>query len=279
MTDTGASAAEAAVFWVCAVLAVTGGFGLILSRRAVHSALWVALTMISLAVLYLANAAPFLGMVQIIVYTGAVMMLFLFVLMVVGVDSSDSLVETLKGQRVVGILLAAGFGILLVLAIGTALSGVPAVGLDAANAEYGGNVEGIARLLFGEYLLAFEIVAGLLITAALGALVLAHRERWQPRRTQRELSEERVRKGEHVGPLPAPGVYARHNAVDTPALLPDGSVSEISVPGPLRARGDLRPVDTSAVAETQALASGQAALGPADHPVADDPGTSPGEPR
>ena len=75
------------------------------------------------------------------------------------------------------------------------------------------------------------------------------------------------------------GVYARHNAVDTPALLPDGSVSEISVPGPLRARGDLRPVDAAAVAETEALASGRAALGPADHPVADDPGTSPGEPR
>ena len=82
-----------------------------------------------------------------------------------------------------------------------------------------------------------------------------------------------------VRPMPAPGVYARHNAVDTPALLPDGSVSEISVPGPLRARGDLRPVDTAAVAETEALASGRAALGPADHPVADDPGTSPGEPR
>ena len=237
MTETGASTAEAAVFWVCAVLAVTGGLGLILSRRAVHSALWVALTMISLAVLYLANAAPFLGMVQIIVYTGAVMMLFLFVLMVVGVDSSDSLVETLKGQRVVGILLAAGFGILLVLAIGTALSGVPAVGLDAANAEYGGNVEGIARLLFGEYLLAFEIVAGLLITAALGALVLAHRERWQPRRTQRELSEERVRSGEHVGPMPAPGVYARHNAVDTPALLPDGSEERTSVSSVIRSDG------------------------------------------
>ena len=134
MTETGTSTAEAAVFWVCAILAVTGGLGLILTRRAVHSALWVALTMISLAVLYIANAAPFLGMVQIIVYTGAVMMLFLFVLMVVGVDSSDSLVETLRGQRVVGILLAAGFGILLVLAIGSALTGVPAGGLGAANA-------------------------------------------------------------------------------------------------------------------------------------------------
>lgn len=279
MTVTEPSFGEAAVFWVCAILSVAGGLGLILSRRAVHSALWVALTMISLAILYLANSAPFLGMVQIIVYTGAVMMLFLFVLMVVGVDSSDSLVETLRGQRVAGILLAVGFGILIMWGIGSALSGVPTVGLDAANAEYGGNVEGIARLLFSEYLLAFEVVAGVLITAALGALVLAHRERWQPRRTQRQISQDRMLAGTHPAPLPAPGVYARHNAVDTPGLLPDGSVAEISVPGPLRARGDLRPIDTAAIAETKALAAGEAAFGPVEHPVADDPGTSPGEPR
>lgn len=279
MTGTEPSFGEAAVFWVCAILSVAGGLGLILSRRAVHSALWVALTMISLAILYLANSAPFLGMVQIIVYTGAVMMLFLFVLMVVGVDSSDSLVETLRGQRVAGILLAVGFGILIIWGVGSALSGVPTVGLDAANAEYGGNVEGIARLLFSEYLLAFEVVAGVLITAALGALVLAHRERWQPRRTQRQISQDRILAGTHPAPLPAPGVYARHNAVDTPGLLPDGSVAEISVPGPLRARGDLRPIDTAAIAETKALAAGEAAFGPVEHPVADDPGTSPGEPR
>jgi NADH-quinone oxidoreductase subunit J len=279
VTETEPSTAEAIVFWVCAIFSVAGALGLILSRRAVHSALWVAFTMINLAVLYLANAAPFLGMVQIIVYTGAVMMLFLFVLMVVGVDSSDSLVETLRGQRVVGILLAVGFGILLIVGVGGALSGMPAVGLDAANAEYGGNVEGIARLLFSEYLLAFEVVAALLISAALGALVLAHRERWAPKRTQREISEERIREGIHPTPLPAPGVYARHNAVDTPGLLPDGSVAEISVPGPLRARGDLRPVDTAALAETIALSEGENVLGPQDHPVADDPGTSPGEPK
>jgi len=277
--ETEPSTAEAVVFWVCAIFSVTGALGLILSRRAVHSALWVAFTMINLAVLYLANAAPFLGMVQIIVYTGAVMMLFLFVLMVVGVDSSDSLVETLRGQRIVGLLLSIGFGILLVFGVGAALTGAPMVGLDAANAEYGGNVEGIARLLFSQYLLAFEVVAALLITAALGALVLAHRERWQPKRTQRDIAEERFRTGVHPAPQPAPGVYARHNAVDTPALLPDGSVAEISVPGPLRARGDLRPVDTAAVAETLALSEGESAYGPSDHPVADDPGTSPGEPR
>ena len=272
------STAEAVTFWVCAVLAVTGGIGLILSRRAVHSALWVALTMISLAVLYIANSAPFLGMVQIIVYTGAVMMLFLFVLMVVGVDSSDSLVETIRGQRWAAILLAVGFGILLIFGIGNAMTDTQTYGLDVANDEYGGNVQGLAHLLFSDYILAFEIVAALLITAAVGALVLAHRERWQPRRTQRQISEDRIRSGTHPAPLPAPGVYARHNAVDTPGLLPDGSVSEISVPGPLRARGDLRPVDTAAVAETAALSSGEAAYGPGDRTVADDPGTSPGEP-
>ena len=272
------STAEAIVFWVCAILSVTGGLGLILSRRAVHSALWVALTMISLAVLYIANSAPFLGMVQIIVYTGAVMMLFLFVLMVVGVDSSDSLVETIRGQRWAGLLLAVGFGILIVFGVGNAMTETQTYGLDPANSEYGGNVQGLAHLLFSDYILAFEIVAALLITAAVGALVLAHRERWQPRRTQREISQERIRTGVHPAPLPAPGVYARHNAVDTPGLLPDGSVAEISVPGPLRARGDLRPIDIAAVAETAALASGEAAFGPEDRPVADDPGTSPGEP-
>ena len=106
---------EEIVFWFSGGLAVLGALGLILSRKAVHSALWVALTMINLAVLYVANSAPFLGMVQVVVYTGAVMMLFLFVLMVVGVDSSDSLIETLKGQRLVAIVLAVGLAILLSL--------------------------------------------------------------------------------------------------------------------------------------------------------------------
>ena len=95
-------------FWISGSFAVIGALGLVLSRKAVHSALWVAFTMINLAVLYIANGAPFLGMVQIIVYTGAVMMLFLFVLMVVGVDSSDSLIETLKGQRIAAVLFGLG---------------------------------------------------------------------------------------------------------------------------------------------------------------------------
>ncbi len=232
-----------ALFWICAIFSVIGALGLILSRKAVHSALWVAFTMINLAILYVANAGPFLGMVQVVVYTGAVMMLFLFVLMVVGVDSSDSLVETIKGQRIPALLLALGLAILLIWGIGSALVGATDVGLDQANSVDGGNVQGIARLLFTVYLIPFEVTSALLITAALGAMVLAHRERWAPAKTQPELSRERFLTGAYKGNLPAPGVYARHNAVDTPALLPDGSVAEISIPGPLTARGNVRPVD------------------------------------
>lgn len=243
MIDVPTNTGEAVVFWVCAVLSVLGGIGLITSRKAVHSAMWMALTMISLAVLYISNAAPFLGMVQIIVYTGAVMMLFLFVLMIVGVDASDSLVETIKGQRWTAILLGLAIVVILVWGLGSSLAGIPAVGLDAANRDDGGNVQALAHLIFTQYLLVFEITSALLITAAMGAMVLAHREHWKPRPTQRELSEARFLGTEHPGNRPNPGIYARHNAVDTPALLPDGTPTELSIPGPLRARGDVAPVD------------------------------------
>ena len=93
-----------------------------------------------------------------------------------------------------------------------------------------GNIFDIARLLFTRYIFAFEVTSALLITAALGAMVLAHRERHEPKRSQLEQMRERFKVGTHPTPLPGPGVYARHNAVDTPALLPDGSASELSVP-------------------------------------------------
>lgn len=251
---------EMVVFWVTAILAVAGALGMILSRKAVHSALWMALTMISLAVLYIALSAPFLGMVQVIVYTGAVMMLFLFVLMVVGVDASDALIETIKGQRVAAILLSLGLGILVVWGIGNSLTGAPSVGLEAANGQYGGNVEGLANLIFSRYLIAFQLTAALLITAAMGAVVLAHRDRWQAKATQRELATERFRNGSHPGNLPNPGVFARHNAVDTPALLPDGGTSDLSVPTPVRARGDERPIDHVDIDEVRQISEGETAL-------------------
>jgi NADH-quinone oxidoreductase subunit J len=196
-------------------------------------------------------------MVQIVVYTGAVMMLFLFVLMVVGVDSSDSLIETIKGQRIAAILVGLGLAILLIWGIGSSLAGVGPGNLDEANSADGGNVQGIARLIFTTYLVPFEVTSALLITAALGAMVLAHRERWLPKPTQPEMSKARFAGSVHPGNLPAPGVYARHNAVDTPALLPDGSVSDISIPGPLKARGDVRPVDHMEIDEIKSIDEGR----------------------
>jgi NADH-quinone oxidoreductase subunit J len=236
---TSNSTGEQVTFWICAVLVVTGALGLVLSRKTVHSALFVIMTMISLAILYAANGAPFLALVQVIVYTGAIMMLFLFVVMIVGVDSSDSLIETIKGQRVAAILLVLGFGVILVAAVAAALSDATSVGITAANEEHGGNVEGLADLMFTKFLLPLEIVAALLITAALGALVLAHRERLGPKLDQSEMSKRRVEAfaaGQHPGALPNPGVLASSNAVGTPALLPDGSPSELSVPDQMRGR-------------------------------------------
>ncbi len=229
-------------FWLLVPVMVLGALGMVLSRKPVHSALCLAAVMICLAVQYAALDAPFLFVVQIIVYTGAILMLFLFVVMLVGVDASDSLVETIKGQRVAAVVAGVAFIALLIFAIGNAIVGDP-VGLSGANAQYGGNVQGLAALIFNRYVFAFEATSALLITAAVGAMVLAHRERLTKKKGQGDLVLERMqryaRNGEHPGPLPTPGVFARHNAVDTPALLPDGSVAERSVSATLRARGEI----------------------------------------
>jgi len=246
---------EPFVFWLCGGLAVLGAIGMLISHKAVHSALWVALTMINLAVLYVLQSAPFLGVAQVVVYTGAVMMLFLFVLMIVGVDASDSLVETIKGQRRVGILAGVILVIALVLLLGNSFS-IQAAELVNADSTYGGNVQGIAALLFGKYVLIFELTSALLITAAVGAMVLAHKERTSPRKTQAILARELFASGTYKGPLPSPGVYARHNSVDTPALLPDGSVSEISLPGPIVARGAVKNINQSDLNEVQIISEG-----------------------
>ena len=251
----------AVAFWMLAPVMILAALGMILARKPVHSALCLAAVMISLAVQYAALDAPFLFVVQIIVYTGAILMLFLFVLMLVGVDIAESLVETIKGQRPLALLAGLGFGSLLVFAVGNAIVG-PTIGLSDANSANGGNVQGIAALLFERYVFAFEATSALLITAAVGAMVLAHRERLFKRRTQSDLAALRMQRyaetGQHPGPLPTPGVFARHNAVDTPALLPDGSVSELSVSAALKARGavldsrDLgKPVDETVEAITE----------------------------
>ncbi len=228
-------------FWTLAPIMVVAALGILVVRKAVHAALLLAVVMISLAIQYAALDAPFLFAVQIIVYTGAILMLFLFVVMLVGVDASDSVVETIKGQRVMAIGTGLLVGVVLVVGLGQLTLGT-ATGLDDANA--GGNIEALANIIFSRYVFAFEVTSALLITAAVGAMVLAHRERLTPLPTQAERAAKRVRdyaeKGTHLGPLPAPGVYARHNAVDTPALLPDGTAAEDSISRVLAARGTVR---------------------------------------
>jgi len=237
-------------FWILAPIMVVCALGILVARKAVHCALLLAVVMISLAVLYAVQDAPFLFVVQIIVYTGAILMLFLFVVMLVGVDASDSLVETIRGQRVFAVIVGLVFAAMMTIGIAQVSIGAIA-GLDKANAE--GNVQGIAQILFTRYVFAFEVTSALLITAALGAMVLAHRERLTPKLGQADHVAQRMRdyaeKGTHLGPLTPPGTFARHNAVDTPALLPDGSPAPTSVSRVLAARGTVRAAPASDVEE------------------------------
>jgi len=284
-TDGMATTAEAVLFWVLAPIMVLAALSLLFARKAVHAALAVVLVMISLAFLYVAQDAVFLGVVQVVVYTGAVMMLFLFVLMLVGVDASDSLVETIRGQRWIGVLAGLGLGVVLAGVVGRATYG-PARGLAEANEA--SNPVAIAHVVFGEYVLAFEVVGALLVTAALGALVYTHRTRLTPRVGQKERADARVAAGAHPVSLPAPGVYARHNAMDVPALDPQGRPIEDSVPRVLRVRGQEADAAEFA-ARIERVLSGRAADdrlvpgpstgdGPTPPPAADPDGARVGVP-
>ena len=249
-------------FWICGPLMVLGALGLVFFRKAVYSALSMVFVMMNMAVLYGTMDAPFLLFVQIIVYTGAIMMLFLFVLMLVGVDTPDSVVETLRGQRPLAIIAAVATGALLIFGIAGSVRGVAPIGLTKANTADGGSVEGIASLLFGRYVFIFELTSALLITAALGAMVLAHRTRIGAKVGQRAHASERLKAyaatGAHPGTLPSSGVFAGDNSIAAPALLPDGSVSEASISQTLTLRGaildpeDLRKVTADRFAAIEA---------------------------
>jgi NADH-quinone oxidoreductase subunit J len=230
-----AAETQSLAFWVLAVVSVAAALGMVLARRAVHCAILLAVVMLSLAVLYAELGAPFLAFVQIIVYTGAVLMLFLFVLMIVGVKSRDSIVETIRGQRLAAAVVGIALLVLLSLIIGHAAIGPAAPSGPAYSSS---NLQGIATLIFTTYVFPFEVTSALLITAALGAMVLAHRERLGRKPTQRELARLRVTSG-RPAPLPGPGTYAQHNAADMPALLPDGTPSELSVSPVISMRTEL----------------------------------------
>ncbi len=262
---TQVSTGEAVAFWILGPMALGGGLGMIFARNAVHSALFLVMTMFSLGVLYMVQQAPFLGFVQIIVYTGAIMMLFLFVLMLVGRDSSDSVVEVLRGQRLWAAVLGIGLAGLVVGTVARSISAVTEVGLNSPDANAGrGNVYNIGRLLFTDYLFPFELTSALLITAAVGGMVLGYVDRHtRGRRTQKELVIARFR-GEHdrPSPLPGPGVFATSNSVATPALLPDGSVAPESLSGIIEATAAEQFADeVKAVAGTAPTADARALVG------------------
>ncbi|HZN72578.1 MAG TPA: NADH-quinone oxidoreductase subunit J [Micromonosporaceae bacterium] len=230
LAAAGVGTGEQVTFFILAPLAVLGGLGMVWARNAVHSALWLVLTMLCLGVFYVLQAGPFIGMVQIIVYTGAIMMLFLFVLMLVGRDASDSIIETLRGQRVAATLLGIGFAGLVGFGVYRALADVEPAGLTVANAEHGGNVQGIASVIFTRYVFAFEVTSALLITAAVGAMLLAHIEKRRGERTtQPELMRARFAPGSYPAPKAGPGVFATSDSVATPAVLPDGTPADRSI--------------------------------------------------
>lgn len=253
LAASGPATARSVAFWLLAIIAVAAALGMVLARRAVHCAVLLAVVMLSLAVFYAMLGAPFLAFVQVIVYTGAVLMLFLFVMMIVGISSADALVETIRGQRLAAMLAGIGLLVLLAFIVGNAVIG-PGAGPSPA---YGSsNIDGLATLIFTTYVFPFEVTSALLITAALGAMVLAHRERTSPKPTQRSLSRQRVASG-RPAPLPGSGTYAQHNAVDIPALLPDGSPSRLSVSQVITQRSEA--VSPSPAVRAEILAAEEAA--------------------
>jgi NADH-quinone oxidoreductase subunit J len=166
------------VFWVFAPISVGSAIAMLFQRNAVHAALFLVVNFFTLAVFFLVLDAPFLFAVQIIVYAGAIMVLFLFVIMLLGVDREESLIERLRGQRPVAIALGLGLVLEIVVAVRT---GVGFAAKGAANfdavANRGGNAQALSRVLFRQYFYPFEVTSVLLIIAAVAAMVLAQRRR------------------------------------------------------------------------------------------------------
>jgi NADH-quinone oxidoreductase subunit J len=182
------------VFWVFAPISVGSALAMLLQRNAVHAALFLIINFFTIAVFYLVLGAPFLFAVQIIVYAGAIMVLFLFVIMLLGVDSSESLVERLKGQRAVAIVLGTGLALELFFAIraGIGFSAKAPPNFDKA-VNTGGNTAALSRVLFRQYFFPFEATSVLLIVAAIAVMVLASRQRRAITRAEQAAEERSAR--------------------------------------------------------------------------------------
>jgi NADH-quinone oxidoreductase subunit J len=164
------------VFWVFAPISIGSAIGMLFQRNAVHAALFLIVNFFTIAVFFLVLGASFLFAVQIIVYAGAIMVLFLFVIMLLGVDREETLIEQLRGQRPLAIVLGLGIVVELFFAI---RAGVGFAARGPANfdevANRGGNAAALSRVLFRDYFFPFEVTSILLIIAAIAVMVLASR--------------------------------------------------------------------------------------------------------
>lgn len=171
------------VFVVSAALMLVGALGVVVSRNPVHAALFLVQTLMGVALLFILQGAHFLAAVQVVVYAGAIVILFLFVIMLLGVDKAEELqVEPIIGQRplamVVGAALAAALGT-VIIAAADRFSGIrqpSGIGERALDNE-ATDIERMGRVLFGEFAFAVEITAALLTIAVVGAVVLTRRGR------------------------------------------------------------------------------------------------------
>ena len=252
------STGEALLFGVIAVVMIAlAVFGLLITRRAVYSAICVIADMVCLAFLYTMLEAPFMGVVQVAVYTGAILMMFLFVLMMIGVDAADSTHEILRGPRIFAVLGGLGF-VVIGVGAGQAAREPEAAGGEQAHADT--HPGAIARAIVGNHVLAMELTGTLLIVAALGAMTLTHRERTRRKLDQAALQEAKMRafaeRGRHIGQKPPTGVYAESNSAADPALTVGGEIEEASVSRVLRIRGQARTL-----AEVSPITAARAARG------------------
>jgi NADH-quinone oxidoreductase subunit J len=235
------------VFWIFAPIIVLLSFGMILARKIVHSALCLIGVMVCLAIIYASLDAPFLFVAQIMVYTGSVMMLFLFTMMLMGVDSVEEFKESVKGHRILSAIVLLALLVLLIAAVATAIGYSP-LGLDQVNDASGGNAVGIAFSLFSRYAFVFELASALVITAALAAMVLSHHEALAPKERQRAKLERAMREyaatGENLVGRPSSGVFARDNSIMAPAPLPDGSTALTSISPTLVERDAMKDLAT-----------------------------------
>lgn len=257
------STGEIILFACTAIVMVACALGVLFCKKAAHSVICMIGVMLGLAILYIANSAPFLGVAQIVVYTGAIMMLFLFVIMLIGIGTSDDYARQSRGAIVAAVL--GGLGLIVIVTTAILKSVPDTYAANEVNPYSNEPITDLAITLFQEHWLSMEVAGGLLITAAVGAMLLTHSDRLGPKVTQLQTARNKMRafgeKGARIGQLPAPGVYAQSNAADVPAISGEtlGPVEE-SVPRVLRVRGLTRTIGevTPEVSEQLALARNEA---------------------